>query len=64
MIQKLMEFVRTLGAAPKAGNVGLPNVEATVRGFSAVSLVVVDEAARVREEMYTAVRPMLALKNG
>ncbi|MBK5292146.1 MAG: hypothetical protein JJE04_10770 [Acidobacteriia bacterium] len=77
-IRKVKEFVRKLGAAPRGDGdnrlsvrlkngsriVGLPSVEATVRGFSAVSLVVVDEAARVREEMFLAVRPMLAVTNG
>ena len=77
-IEKVKGFVRKLGAAPKGdGNnrlsvklkngsriVGLPGNEATVRGFSAVSLLVVDEAARVGEEMYTAVRPMLGVSQG
>ena len=44
--------------------VGLPGNEATVRGFSAVSLLLVDEAARVSEELYLAVRPMLAVSGG
>jgi hypothetical protein len=38
--------------------VGLPANEATVRGFSAVSLMLVDEAARVPDELYEAVKPM------
>ena len=44
--------------------VGVPGNESTVRGFSAVSLLLVDEAARVDDEMYLAVRPMLAVSNG
>ena len=44
--------------------VGLPGTEATVRGFSAVSLILIDEAARVRDEMYMALRPMLAVGDG
>ena len=40
--------------------VGLPGTEATVRGFSRPSLIVIDEAARVLDELYKAVRPMLA----
>ena len=44
--------------------VGLPGTEATVRGFSAVSLIVIDEAARVADEMYRALRPMLAVGEG
>ncbi len=42
----------------------LPGKEATIRGFSAVSLVIVDEAARVPDPLYTAVRPMLAVSAG
>jgi phage FluMu gp28-like protein len=44
--------------------VGLPGTEATVRGFSAVSLILIDEASRVADEMYAALRPMLAVGNG
>jgi len=44
--------------------VGLPQTEATVRGFSAASLVVIDEASRVSDEMYKALRPMLATSDG
>ena len=44
--------------------VGLPGSEATVRGFSAVSLMVVDEAARVSDELYKAIRPFLAVGGG
>ena len=44
--------------------VGLPGTEATVRGFSAVSLMLIDEAARVADEMYKALRPMLAVSGG
>jgi hypothetical protein len=44
--------------------VGLPGNERTVRGFSAVSLLLVDEASRVSEELYMAVRPMLAVSGG
>jgi hypothetical protein len=44
--------------------VGLPGTEGTVRGFSSVSLMVIDEAARVPDDVYKALRPMLAVKNG
>lgn len=42
----------------------LPGSEATVRGFSAVTLLLVDEAARVPDDLYAAVRPMLAVSGG
>jgi len=44
--------------------VGLPGTEGTVRGFSAVALLLVDEASRVSDEMYKAIRPMLAVSSG
>jgi hypothetical protein len=44
--------------------VGLPGIEATARGFSAVSLLVVDEASRVDDDTYLALRPMLATSGG
>jgi len=44
--------------------VGLPGTEGTVRGFSNVSLMVIDEAARVPDDVYKALRPMLAVANG
>jgi hypothetical protein len=42
----------------------LPCNPATVRGYSAINLLIIDEAARVPEEMYRSVRPMLATTNG
>lgn len=41
----------------------LPGTESTVRGFSA-DLLVIDEAARVEDALYEAVRPMLAVTGG
>jgi hypothetical protein len=42
----------------------LPGSERTLRGFAAVRLLVIDEAARVPDETYAAVRPMLAVSHG
>jgi len=42
----------------------LPGAEKTIRGFSAVDLLLVDEASRVTDELYHAVRPMLATSGG
>jgi hypothetical protein len=42
----------------------LPGTEKTVRGFSAVDLLLLDEAARVADELYHAIRPMLAVSGG
>jgi hypothetical protein len=44
--------------------VGLPGAEGTVRGFSAVSMMLIDEASRVEDAMYKALRPMLAVGSG
>lgn len=38
----------------------LPGTEETIRGFSAPDLVVIDEAAMTSDELYYAIRPMLA----
>ena len=46
--------------------VGLPGTRADggIRGFSAVSLLIIDEAARLEENMYKALRPMLTAGDG
>jgi hypothetical protein len=76
-VRKAGGFLRKLGIRPKGDGdneislalpkgsriVGLPGTEGTVRGFAA-TLLVIDEAARVSEEQYRAVTPMLAVQNG
>jgi len=44
--------------------VSLPGSEGTIRGYSSVELLLVDEAARVPEATYYAVKPMLAVSRG
>lgn len=44
--------------------VSLPAREATVRSYSRVSLLVLDEAARVPDALYRSLRPMLAVSGG
>jgi hypothetical protein len=44
--------------------VSLPSSQGTVRGYSAVTLVVEDEASQVPDDLHAAVRPMLAVSNG
>ncbi len=77
-LRKVEGFVRRLGirvrgdgdneisvALPNGSRIiGLPGCERTVRGFSAVSLMVVDEAARTPDELYRAMRPALAARDG
>ena len=78
LIRKASGFVQRLGIQPRGDGdneksllfpngsriVGLPGKEGTVRGFSAVSLILIDEAARVSDDLYKAVRPMLAVGGG
>lgn len=77
-LRKAQAFAKKLGVVPRGDGdneislalengsriVGLPGKEATIRGFSAVSLLLIDEAARVPDELYRAVRPMLAVGKG
>jgi hypothetical protein len=77
-VRKAAEFARRLDIKPRGDGdneislqfpngsriVGLPGTEATVRGFSAVSLLLVDEASRVSDDLYMAMRPMLAVSGG
>jgi len=44
--------------------VTLPGSERTVRGFSGVALLLLDEASRVDDDLYYALRPMLAVSGG
>ena len=44
--------------------VSAPGKEGTVRGFSGVRLLIVDEASRVPDELYFSIRPMLAVSGG
>ncbi len=42
----------------------LPGSEKTLRGFSGVGLLLIDEASRVDDQLYYATRPMLAVSGG
>src|SRR5215213_6349159 len=42
----------------------LPGDEGGIRGFSGVTLLLVDEASRVPDQLMAAVRPMLAVSGG
>jgi hypothetical protein len=79
LFSKVSGFYRQLGHAPcpdsdRKTGMALTNgsrVEAlpgsnerTIRGFSGVSLLIVDEAARVLDNLYFALRPMLAVSQG
>jgi hypothetical protein len=58
------ESALTLELANGSRIVSLPGKEGTIRGFSSVALLVVDEAARVPDPLYQAIRPMLAVSGG
>ncbi|HEY4364658.1 MAG TPA: terminase family protein [Bryobacteraceae bacterium] len=78
LVWKIRDFLAKLGVARRGDGsnrisltlpngsriVGLPGREATLRGFSAVSLMIIDEAARVEDSVYKALRPMLAVGGG
>ncbi|HYT90011.1 MAG TPA: terminase family protein [Gemmataceae bacterium] len=44
--------------------IALPESEKTIRGYSGARALVIDEAARVPDTLYKAVRPMLAVSRG
>ena len=44
--------------------VGLPGNEGTARGFTAPGMVIIDEAARVPDELYLSMRPVVMSGNG
>jgi len=48
----------------KSRIIGLPCNEETIRGFSGVTLLLIDEASRVPDSLYRTVRPMLAASQG
>jgi len=78
LFKKVVMFHRELGETSKPESisslrlelpnrsriVSLPGKEATVRGFSGASLLIIDEAARVPDDLYYSVRPMLAVSRG
>jgi hypothetical protein len=44
--------------------IALPGSETTIRGYSAVSLLIVDEAATCEDSLFFAIKPMLAVSGG
>jgi len=77
-LRKVEKFIKKLDIQPRGDGdneislllpngsriVGLPSAEDTIRGFSGVSLLLIDEASRVPDDLYRAVRPMLATSDG
>ncbi|MEO7474681.1 MAG: phage terminase large subunit [Gemmatimonadales bacterium] len=60
----VQESALSLELANGSRIVSLPGREGTIRGYSNVALLVVDEAARVPDPLYMAIRPMLAVSGG
>jgi hypothetical protein len=44
--------------------VSLPGGDSTIRGYSGVTLLIIDEASRVDDDTWTAVAPMVAVSGG
>jgi hypothetical protein len=76
LFAKVKKFVRTRGTklikdgaferqlANGSRIAAVPGTEETIRSFSAVDLLIEDEASRVPDELYKSVRPMLAVSGG
>jgi len=75
LVRKVLEFLKVAQVRFQGGKLGctlangsrlvaVPGNEATIRGFSSPALIVIDEAARVTDQLYKGVRPMLAAGNG
>ncbi len=78
LFRKMLGYLNKLGSAkPKMAEenrlsvrlangsrvISLPGAEETTRGFTA-TLVILDEAARIDDGLYKAVRPMIAIRDG
>jgi hypothetical protein len=62
---KLIEDNKLSFTLPNGSRVvSLPSSEATVRGFSGADLIIEDEASRVPDDLYRAIRPMVAVSGG
>src|SRR5829696_6533087 len=78
LFAKIASFYRDLGRpVPAQGErklslelendsriITLPGSEKTIRGYSGAALLLVDEASRVDDALYFAIRPMLAVSGG
>jgi hypothetical protein len=58
------ESALRLELANESRIVALPGDEKTIRGFAGAALIVLDEAARVEDNLIVAIRPMLATSGG
>lgn len=58
------ETALTLSLANGSRIVSLPGKEGTIRGYSGATLIAIDEASRVPNDLYLSLRPMLAVSGG
>lgn len=58
------ETALTLSLENGSRVVSLPGSESTIRGYSGVNLLVIDEASRVPDDTYLTTRPFLAVSGG
>jgi hypothetical protein len=63
-VPTVQESALTMQLANRSRIISLPGDEETIRGYSGVTTLVVDEAARVLDALYCSVRPMLAVSGG
>jgi hypothetical protein len=63
-VSVVSESARRMELANGSRVISLPGSEATVRSYSGVNLLLVDEASRVPDELFYAVSPMLAVSGG
>jgi hypothetical protein len=78
LFKKVSEFIKLLpvqlekiednklSVQLKSGSrvVSLPSTEATIRGYSGASLIIVDEAARLPDHIFFSISPMVAVSQG
>jgi hypothetical protein len=63
-VATVQESALTMELANGSRIVSLPGEEETIRGYSRVRLLILDEAARIDDALYRSVRPMLAVSHG
>lgn len=64
MVERVEENKLNLTMVHGSRIVSLPSKEGTVRGYAAPRLIIEDEASQVADELYYAIRPMLAVGGG
>jgi hypothetical protein len=63
-VKVVAENMTTLELENGSRIVSLPGGDSTIRGYSGVTLLLIDEASRVDDDTWTAVAPMVAVSGG